>query len=150
MRFLSTRVLLLILGTTALPGCEADAYKVGHIVPVEGRILVNGKPLRLGDRTFGRVWFYPDAAKGNTCPQVATGDIDGEGRYRLTMRGREGVPPGWYKVMVVAVEQIDAAKPARRRQSFVPPRYGAVETSGLCVQAVAEPATGAYDLRLRQ
>ena len=150
MRFLSTRVPLPILAAVVLAGCKADTYKVGPIVPVEGRILVNGKPLCLGERTFGRVWFHPDAAKGNACPQVAAGDIDSAGHYRLTMRGRDGVPPGWYKVMVVAVEQIDAAKPSRRRRSFVPPRYGAIETSGLRVQVVSEPDAGAYDLRLRR
>jgi hypothetical protein len=149
MRFVKAHVLPLALGAVALAGCEADTYKVGPTVPVEGRILVNGKPLRLGERTFGRVWFHPDAARGNACPQVASADLDGEGHYRLTMRGRAGVPPGWYKVMVVAVEQIDAAKPSRRRRSFVPTRYGAVETSGLRVQVVEEPASGAYDLHLR-
>jgi hypothetical protein len=138
----------LVLVVLALAGCQRDPFEVGGTVPVAGRVLVNGQPLRLGTDDFGRVWFHPDAAKGNTCPQVAVGDIDAEGNYRLTTRGRDGVPPGRYKVMLVATEQIDPNRPKRKRKSFVHPRYGAVETSGLSVQIVEGAEPGAYDLRL--
>jgi hypothetical protein len=144
----SCRLTGLALAMLTLAGCGGDPYEVGPTVPVAGRVLVNGQPLRLGPNTFGRVWFHPDAARGNACPQVASGDIDGEGNYRLTMRGREGVPPGWYKVMVVATEQIDPNRPKRKRKSFVNRRHGAVETSGLAVQVLEGATANAYDLRL--
>jgi hypothetical protein len=128
-------------------GCQSDALGIGTTVPVKGAVLVRGRPLHLKG-AFGRVWFYPDADKGNHCSQVAVGDIDANGHYQLHTRDRDGAPVGWYKVMVVAVEQIDPHRPKQPRRCLIHPRYSAIETSGLRVEVVAEPADGAYDLNL--
>lgn len=149
-RRLPVCALWLLASASAAAGCGGDPYQVGDLVPVEGQVQMVGQPLRLGESTFGRVWFHPDTSKGNACPQVPTADLDANGTYRLSTRGRPGAPPGWYKVMVVVTEQIDPTRPSRRRKSFVHLRYGAVETSGLAVCVSATPAQGAYDLRLRK
>ncbi len=138
--------LALLVGASL--GCGNDRFSVGKTVPVAGTVTVSGQPLHLDRRAFGKVWYYPDAAKGNGTPQVAFGTIDAEGNYRLFTRGREGAAPGWYRVMVVATEQSDPSRPSRPRRCFVSTRYGALETSGLSVQVVEEPAPGAYDLHL--
>jgi hypothetical protein len=140
---------LLLVGSLLL-GCggQSDVYGVGQVVPVEGQVFVQGQPLRLPNGSYGRVWFHPDEGRGNTCPQPAQADIDSEGRFHLTTRGQVGVPPGWYKVMIVATEPGDSRKPSKLRKSFVNRRYAAVETSGLAIEVVASPRPGAYDLKL--
>jgi hypothetical protein len=137
-----------IVAVVLISGCGSDPYGVGQCVPVRGQVLVNGQPLRLPAGAFGRVWFYPDVSRGNTCPQVPSGDLDAEGRFELAVRGRKGAPPGWYRVMVVASEQADPNHPTRKRKSFVHPRYASVDTSGLLLQVVAAPAAEEYNLHL--
>jgi hypothetical protein len=137
-----------------LPACLAscggnDPYRLGKTVPVEGQVFYKGKPLAINEGEFGRVWFHPDPAKGNKTPQVAVGDIDAEGKFTLATRGQAGVPLGWYKVMIVATEQIDPTQPKRKRQSLVPARYTAVQTSPLTVEVVEQPTAEAYHLQLK-
>jgi hypothetical protein len=143
--------LLLGLGAVSLVSSgSSDRYGVGAVVPVSGQLTLNGKPLRLKPNAFARVWFYPDASKGNNCPQVASGDVDAQGHYQLSTRGRDGAAPGWYRVMVIATEHVDPNQPSRRRPSFVAARYGSPQTSGLAVRVVEAPSAGAYDLHLRK
>jgi hypothetical protein len=125
-----------------------DTYHVGATFPVQGQVTVSGKALEMTTGKFGRVWFYPDVAKGNRCPQVAVGDIDKDGKYKLSMRDRDGAPAGWYKVMVTATEEIDPSRPGKKRKSFIHARYGGPETSKLAVRVVEEPRPGSYDLNL--
>ena len=109
--------------------------------------------MTLGDRpvTNGSVSFRPDAAKGNPSQHHPAGVIDAEGNYRLFTAGKEGAPPGWYKVLVTVHEKI-AQKPAEAHpgmpKSLINARYAAVETTDLSVEVVEEPAQGAYDLKL--
>ena len=90
----------LVLG---LSGCGKGG---GKLVAVEGKVTVEGKLLKKGS-----VLLSPDAAKGNTSEEVASGVIDAEGNYKLNTRGKEGVMPGWYKVGVEASETPDPKDP---------------------------------------
>jgi hypothetical protein len=145
---MAARRFLVVVALILAGGCRSDPYGVGMCVPVRGQVLVNGQPLHLPPGAFGRVWFYPDTTRGNTCPQVPCADLDEEGRFELAVRGQKGAPPGWYRVMVVATEQADPHHPTRKRKSFVHPRYASVDTSGLTVQVVAAPTAEAYNLQL--
>src|SRR5438067_5067600 len=137
-------VLLALLGC----GCgRADPYQVGATVPVEGRVLIKDTPCRLPKGGYGRVWLYPDTAKGNACPQVPAGDIDADGRFRVKTRDTDGAPVGWYKVQVIA--RRPAAKKGAGNEPLIPARYGDPERSGLALQVVANAAPGAYDLKVR-
>jgi hypothetical protein len=69
-------------------------------VPIEGTVLVDGKPL-VG--MTGAVTFIPDKSRGNDSSFRAVGLIDKEGRYTLFTKGKPGAPPGRYKVIVSAV-----------------------------------------------
>src|SRR5205823_1414977 len=73
---------------------------IGTRYPVEARVLVDGEPLT---GMTGKVIFVPDKDKGNKTPVNAGGDIDAEGRYKLSTKGKPGAPAGWYKVVVSAV-----------------------------------------------
>jgi len=145
-----TGLVALYLGWVAASGCQSEHYQLGKTIPVSGRILVKGKPLQLPSGTFGKVWFHPDPTKGNKCPQIPFGVIDAEGKYELTTRATEGAPPGWYKVMLIATEQIDPSEPRKRRKSLIHPSYGSIETSGLVVQVLEESPPDGYDLKLNR
>jgi hypothetical protein len=119
-----------------LAGCGQGA----GLVPVTGKVTLDGKPLGTGTVTF-----HPDAAKGNAAPHLAAGEIDGQGNYKLLSDGKEGVPPGWYKVTVTAQEPADSKNPYAPPQSIVNAKYRDVKTSNLSVEVVGNPSPGAYD-----
>ena len=132
-------------------GC-GDSSGVGKTCPVRGKIT-------LGDQTLAAesavVLFKPDASKGNNSPFEPIGNVDREGNYTLVTKGKRGAPPGWYKVIVTASEaRIEAPKDPKRGhphpRSLVPAKYGQEKTTDLAVEVVADPAPGAYDLKLKK
>jgi hypothetical protein len=133
-------------------GC-GDASGVGQTFPVAGKVIINNAPLTAKSTV---VLFKPDTAKGNTSPFEPVGTVDAEGNYALTTKGKNGAPPGWYKVVVTAREEGPPAHPKSRQdhrpvaKSLVPARYGLAETSDLSVEVVEKPTPGAYDLKLRK
>src|SRR5262249_38077153 len=95
----------------------------------------------------------PDAAKGNSAPFEPAGTVNKQGKYTLSTNGRKGAPPGWYKVTVTAVAPAEPdAKPGRSHhplpRSLLPAKFGHANTHDLSVEVVANPAPGAYDLKL--
>jgi hypothetical protein len=126
----------------ALAACGCSEHGVGPCEPVHGIVLLDGRPLR---GVVGSVDFVPDRSKGNNSTFVAHGTLDGEGRYTLSTKGKEGAPPGWYKVVV------SATPPGADRDSAklsVHPRYAAEATTTLTREVVANAPPGAYDLKL--
>jgi hypothetical protein len=131
-----------------IPGCRRASAGAG-LYPVSGTVTLDGRPVEASVRVFGKVWFHPDAAKGNPGTTALVGHIDEHGRYQLG-GGGGGAPAGWYRVSVVVAETVDPRNPTARRRSLAPDRYGRPETSGVEVEVVADPAPGAYDLRLKR
>jgi hypothetical protein len=123
----------------ALAGCDSSG--LGKIVPVKGKITIDGKPL-----TKGSLVFKPDVAKGNTSTFEPSATIAADGNYSLFTQEKEGAPLGWHKVGVVAQEA--SPNDPYSMKSLVPPRYNDAESSGLSVEIVAAPAADAYDLKL--
>jgi hypothetical protein len=111
-------------------------------VPVSGTITVNNQPL-----SAGTVVFHPDAARGNTSRVEARATIDSEkpGIYRLITNDKDGAPLGAYKVTVYAMK---VAGPMRPPEWLAHEKYTDVKTSGLAVEVVLDPKTGAYDFKL--
>lgn len=72
-------------------GGSAESYKV---VPLTGKVTMNGSPLAEAD-----VQFIP---QGTTLPDFfgSAGRTNGEGSYVAFSGNREGIPPGKYKVTV--------------------------------------------------
>ena len=112
------------------------------LVPVTGKVTIDGKPLGTGSVTF-----EPDSSKG-TKAQVAAGEIDAQGNYKLMSGGKEGAAPGWYKVAVIAQEPADSKNPYAIPKSIVNSKFRDVKTSNLSVEVVANPAPGAYDFKV--
>jgi hypothetical protein len=139
----------LLLSIAAL-GC-GHASGVGRTFPVTGKITFNDEPWTAKTTD---VWFKPDASKGNTSPFDPVGTVDADGNYKLTTKGKNGAPPGWYQVVVTAREDAAPAHPQRPgphrpvAKSLLPSKYGQPQTSGLAIEVVEKPAPGAYDLKL--
>lgn len=77
------------------PGC-GDGVK---LVPVEGTVTLDGEPLE------GATLSFVPIAGG----QVSTSgtDITGpDGNFKMTFKGRNGLSPGKYRVMVSKTEEI--------------------------------------------
>lgn len=148
-RCLALVLAALVAGALA-SGC-GDASGVGRTVPVRGKVTVGDVPLTAKSTVL---LFKPDAAKGNTSPFEPTGTVDEKGNYQLTTKGKNGAPPGWYKVVVTAREDaapVHAKSPKQHRpvaRSLLSVKYGTAESSGLSIEVVENPAPGAYDLKL--
>jgi len=128
----------------AVIGCGGGDGGPGHLVPVQGRVMLGDKPL-----TTGTVIFRPDASKGNPSQQEPRGQIDADGNYKLLTAQKEGAAPGWYKVGVIATRQpTDPKNPYALPQSLIPTIYNDPERSRLVKEVVEKPGPGAYDLRI--
>jgi hypothetical protein len=107
---------------------------------VSGKVTLDGAPLTSGD-----VMFTP-TGKG----PAAGGSIDSSGSYQLATGTDSGLPPGEYKVTVVATKP---APPAAANQPppapipITPPKYGRPETTDLKVTVAAGSNT--IDLTLK-
>jgi hypothetical protein len=117
-------------------GCDGS----GSLQKVTGKVTVDGAPL-----TTGSVRFVPDAAKGNKSKDEPAGQIGSDGTYTLITNGKPGAPAGWYKVTVNATEVPESSNPFGGK-ALVAPRFNVPETSGLSVEVVSSPKSGAYDL----
>lgn len=101
------------------------------LVPVKGKVLLNGQPL-----TTGNVTTMPPSGRG------AFGPIQSDGTFELTSGREAGALVGLHKVAVVAVEgeafqgaEAPATGPAK---SLVPQRYNNPETSKLTIEVKAD------------
>jgi hypothetical protein len=129
----------LALGST---GC-GDSDGVGKTVPVVGKVIVDGKPVKAGT-----VSFRPDKSKGNNAAHEPYGEIDTEGNYRLFTGKKEGAPVGWYRVGVFAGEPVEVGNLSGQAKWYANPKYASIESSGLTLEITEDPAPGAYDLKL--
>lgn len=131
---------------TLLTGCPARPREV--LVPVAGKVTVDGQPLPLG-----WVTFYPDPSKGNTSPRQPYAEIQQDGTYQLmTLLSKPGAAPGCYKVVVAATRDPWPARPAADWSPnwLHAAKYADLQTTDLRVEVVESPAPGRYDLRLER
>jgi hypothetical protein len=125
-----------------LAGCGGDST-VGHVVPVSGKVIVDGKTL-----TEGSVAFLPDKEKGNNSSLQAGGKITADGTYVAFTKDVKGVRPGHYKVTVMAQTAASSTE-ASKAKLLVPEKYTTYKTTTLLIEVVESPAAGAYDLTLK-
>jgi hypothetical protein len=107
---------LLVLSVLTLAGCGKPFES-----SLEGTVTIDGRLL-----TTGTVGFYP-ADSG----PAAYGSIHTDGHYSISTGSQRGLPPGKYRVTVVAT-----APPADPRldlpgRLLTPERYGVPSQSGL-------------------
>jgi hypothetical protein len=146
MRPYCSTILIGALALTVL-GCGSPGEK---LVKVTGKVTVDGRPWNTG-----HVGFFPDASRGNVDQIAPVGRIAADGSYELLTSGKPGAPLGWYKVVIWATEDPQAAgnpwgkdgklKPVRW---LINAKYTSKDTTSLEVEVVDNPAPGQYDLRL--
>lgn len=118
----------LLLAGLVLVGCGGDRLSV---VPVEGKVLYQGKPLE-----FGAVTFQPAAGP------PASGAIQSDGSFRLSTYGnQDGAVPGMHKVAIVCFDsqRPDAPPPDPSAEPglgkpLIPRKYLSADTSGLTAE----------------
>jgi hypothetical protein len=120
------KYLLIACCVIALPGCGGDQ----RFVPVQGRVLLDGKPV-----AGAAVLFEPE---GGGVP--ATGVTDGSGEFSLSTSGRgAGAVTGKHSV---SVSKQVAAQPNRKVEEGeivpmkfeTPEKYASPQTSGLTIE----------------
>lgn len=130
-----------LVGLLILAGCGGGGEK---LIPVEGKVTVDGQPL-----TTGTVIFHPDTAKGNATMHEPRGELDQTGTYKIAVgTTTTGAPPGWYKVYVYAAVKTNPQDPYSPEKWLVDPKYGDAATSGLAVEVKDGAPSGHYDLKL--
>jgi hypothetical protein len=134
----------IFFGFLLLTLAACGGNKVGHVVPVSGKVInADGSPLK-----DGSVAFFPNKDKGNTSTHEAGGTINADGTYEAYTKGSKGVPPGHYKVTVMAQSIADSTTPTKAKV-LVPEKFTKRETTTLLIEVVESPAAGAYDLKLK-
>jgi hypothetical protein len=123
-----TRKLLVLKSMLAalavLTCCAGCGDGLPRRVPVSGKVLIDGRPLK-----FGFVRFIPSGAR------PSGGKLDAEGRFTLTcFEGNDGAVPGKHRVEVAASETLSATKV----RWHAPKKYNDFGTSGL-EQEITEP-----------
>jgi hypothetical protein len=88
---------------------------------VRGTVLFQGQPL-----VGGLVIFSPDPERGGS-GKPARGEIGSDGRYQLTLAGKTSIPPGWYRVAIVALP----VTTSRLGQPVFPAKLARPDMSGL-------------------
>ena len=118
----------LFLIAIALAGCDSGPklYQAG------GTVHYNGAPLPGANVTF--------MAEESSSPSI--GRTDEQGRFSLATAGRQGAPPGSYKVAITAVRQkrpvteaeavgMTSEQIAANHESMIPNKYNNFISSGL-------------------
>ena len=107
-----------------LAGCSSSTE--APRVPVYGRVLMHGYPLR-----SGAIVFTPDRLHGSQGPTIRA-DLGGDGKFVISSGG---LPPGWYRITVAS---LDVSLPVRLRDP---------ETAGIVREVVAGRENG-FDIEL--
>jgi hypothetical protein len=111
---------------------------------VHGKVYYQGSPL-----SCGTIVFTPDASRGNQ-GALARSEIQSDGSYSLRTDVGYGVPPGWYRVTVMAVEVPGTPEPGQRfalPRTLLPEKYRDPELAGL-VHEVKDGRANCIDLHL--
>jgi hypothetical protein len=144
MRSSRTSFIALGLVAAALEAATGGCNLRPATVPVRGKVLYRGEPLK-----FGVVMFHP--AQG----QVAQGAIESDGSFQLsTFRLHDGAQPGAYHVSVMCYEGHDPQRAPHADETgegmtlgrpLIPLKYTRAKSSGLLVDV---PAEGVSDVVL--
>jgi hypothetical protein len=133
----------LVFGLFLLSFAACSRDPVGRTVPVNGKVTVDGKALKQGS-----VAFWPNKDKGNNSPFEAGGQIGEDGSYEMFTKGKPGVPPGHYKVTIMAQSTADSTNPTKAKL-LVPEKYTVKESTPFLIEVVENPAAGAYNLDVK-
>jgi hypothetical protein len=109
------------LAAVACSACSREE----KVYPVEGQVLVDGKPAARVQVSFQPVNGTPDAAR-------PVGQTDEQGKFTLTTRvGGDGAPVGEYRVALTRYLARKRGKDDYEPVNDLPPRYERADSSGL-------------------
>lgn len=118
---------MLVSAAVLASGCHKRNHE---LVPVTGKAIYDGQPLR-----FGSVMFQPEWG------QPATGEIQPDGSFRLVTRGEgDGAAVGVNRVRIACFEAQDPAKAASDVATdalgrlLIPAKYLSFQSSGISVE----------------
>jgi hypothetical protein len=112
------------------------------MVPVAGKVTVDGQPLTSGNVTL------VTTTKEQALPGLATGKIDFSGNYTITTGGKDGAPPGKYKVTVNPDTMPTGGDAKAAMTASFNMKYSSPKDTTLEIEVVESPSPGAYDLKL--
>jgi hypothetical protein len=121
--------------TCSLAGCGDNLVSVGGTATLDGEKM-----------TKGSVTFHP-VGEG----PLGQGQIQSDGTFTISTASKEGLPPGKYKVTVVATEDPPPAPEGPGAvevapKSLLPPKYGNPKTTDIEFDI---PSSGAKDLEIK-
>ena len=123
-----------------LAGCGAESDpELDKLVPVSGKVTLDGKPL-----PRGTVVFHADnAAQGYA-------EIRSDGSYRVKTGDQRGLMPGTYRVTITAYKTLPSTAADDPEEPvpdlLTPPRYNKPDTSGLVAEV--QPGSNSFDFSL--
>jgi hypothetical protein len=130
---------LLIGLLSACSGCGPKPAVTPELVPLAGKITVDGLPL-----TKGSVRFSPEPKDSKRVMVIGVIGINNQdGSYEVNTNGMTGAPKGRYKVTVFTGKagQIKGNAPFAAK-------YSSEEETPLTVDVTEIPVPGAYDFKL--
>ena len=116
----------------------------GH-VPVSGKVLLDGKAIKVAKGETAAVNFYPDKQGAGS---FGIGPVDENGEYEISSDKKPGIKAGTYKVTVTYSKPSDPKNPYSAPKRLVNQKYGDVNTTQLEVEVKADTPPGHYDLRV--
>jgi len=121
-------------GLLAVTGCSESKRPLGELIPVKGKVLVDGTPV-----TEGTVTFVP-FDKDSDLPTPGA-KIQADGTYTLTTDGQPGAPEGKYRV------RIEPGASSMKAKLQIKPIYSG-KRSPLTLEVAKNRPDGDYDLNL--
>jgi len=149
-RFKAIGVVLVF--TLVAHGCGGSDPAKPKLAKVSGTVTYKGKPI-----TSGRVAFTPEATKGDATGQLATGDINSNGTYRLTtFDTNDGAALGQHVItlqVLEGTENMGKPKPDgtfdyKLPKSLIPAKYTQADKSPL--RYTVKEGTNTYDIELEE
>jgi hypothetical protein len=149
--------LLLLAGTILLPACINSLEDHPPLYPVNGKVILDGKPMTGGTIVFEYSGDEADAPKGaGGGPFRATSKIK-DGTFNLIgYAGAEGMPAGNYKVGISATQGRsednlfgrEVVLPNKGKSAALVSRYADPKTSGLTSEVYKDkPNEPVFDLK---
>ena len=134
---------LILVGLLFCLGCGDDPNNPRSLVPVGGKVTLDGKPL-----TKAVVTFVPQA--GNPIKVNPTGALDETGSYQLVTSGIAGAPRGAFKACVALspADEDNIRKKGLKLGFTIDPKYRSPDTTPFSIQVENGAQPGAYDLNL--
>ena len=131
------------LGLVLLAGCNRTPAEWLPVFPVEGQVLLEGRPM-----PGALVIFHPQGG-GPKAPRP-TAHADKDGKFRLTTYTKQdGAPAGPYSVTVEWRQLVVRGEDVQVSDNLLPVRYASSATTTLTAR-VNEAATALPSLILRR